>query len=270
MADADKKDSPENSGPKKERSPSFPYIGLSKALERARQLYAHARRHEARLTDVATAWGLGAKSSATLQTAAALLAYGLLEDQGSGDSRKLKITDLAFKALEDQRPGARETALAEAAIKPKLIAEYAEKWKEGRPADGVCESELRIDRGFTEDGAKQFLRVYDDTITYTKTDASDKTTDKSPEGVDPQGKVDMQTPEVSSNNPGSHQKPPPSGFETPPKAEQREEKFALTEGDVVIRFPECLSVDSVSDLEAYLKIFLRKAQREAGIKKSEN
>lgn len=158
---------------KKERSPSFPFIGLSKALERARAVYAHAKRHEARVPDVAAAWGLGAKSSGTLQTIAALLAFGLLEDQGSGENRKLKITDLAFKALEDQRPGAREGALAEASLKPKLIAEYFEKWHVERPADGICISELRIDRGFTEDGAKAFLRVYDDTVGFTATAVHD-------------------------------------------------------------------------------------------------
>jgi hypothetical protein len=156
-----------NTPNKKERSPSFPFIGLSRAIERAGQVYGHARRHEARVTDVAEAWGLGAKSSSTLQTIAALLAFGLLEDQGSGESRKLKITDLAFKALEDQRPGARAYALAQAALKPKLIQEYYEKWRMERPADGICISELRIDRGFTEEGAKAFLRVFDDTIGFT-------------------------------------------------------------------------------------------------------
>jgi hypothetical protein len=152
---------------KKERSPSFPYLGLPRAIGRAREFYQHARRHEARIADAAAAWGFAPKSSATLQTAAALLAYGLLEDQGSGEARKLKITDLAFKALEDARPGAREAAMAEAARKPKLIAEYAENWKGGRPADAICISELRIERGFTEEGAKNFLRVYDDTAPFT-------------------------------------------------------------------------------------------------------
>jgi hypothetical protein len=162
---------------KKERSPSFPFIGLTKALERARAVYANARRHEVRMMDLAAAWDLGVKSSGTLQTVAALLAYGLLEDQGTGETRKFKITDLAFKALEDQRPGQREAALVEAAMKPRLIAEYIEKWKDGRPADGICISELRIDRSFTDDGAKLFLKVFDDTSGFTKGTESDKVPD---------------------------------------------------------------------------------------------
>jgi hypothetical protein len=169
---------PEASKIRKERSPSFPFIGLSKALERVRAVYAHAKRHEARLADLAAAWGMGIKSSGTIQTVAALVAYGLLEDQGSGDTRKFKVTELALKALEDQRPGAREAAQAEAAMKPKLIAEYVEKWKEGRPADGICISELRFERSFTEDGAKAFLKVFDDTAGFTKGAESDKKPDQ--------------------------------------------------------------------------------------------
>lgn len=178
---------------KKERSPSFPFITLTKALEKARAVYGAAKRHEARMADVATAIGLGAKSSATLQTVAALIAYGLLDDSGSGDARKFRISDLGFKALEDQRPGAKEAALREAALKPKVIAEYAETWRDGRPADPICISELRIERGFTEDGAKAFLRVFDDALSYAAPPKSDKNSDSK---LPPDGKKDEEAPKI--------------------------------------------------------------------------
>lgn len=163
--------------PKNERSPSFPFIGLTKAVERTKALFEAAKRHPMRIGDVATAWKLGAKSSGTLQTIAALIAFGLVEDQASGEARKFQVSDLAFKMLEDQRPGVKEGALAEAALKPKLIAEYAEKWRDGRPADGICTSELHIDRGFSQDGAAAFLRVFDDTVAYATHQVSDKEVD---------------------------------------------------------------------------------------------
>lgn len=162
---------------KKDRSPSFPFITLTKSRERMRGLFAAARRHEMRLPEAAKAMSYGAKSSGAIQTLAALIAYGLVEDNGSGDARKFKVSDLGFKALEDERPGAREAALATAAMKPKLIAEYAETWKDGRPSDGICISELKIDRGFTDDGAKTFLRVFDDALTYAKVGGSGKESD---------------------------------------------------------------------------------------------
>jgi hypothetical protein len=162
----------------KDRSPSFPYIGLSKAFERTERLYNYAKRFETRIADAAKpAWNMGAKSSSTQQTVGALLAYGLIEDSGSGEGRKIKISDLAYRALVDQRPGAKEAALAEAAVKPKLLEEYIGKWADERPPEATALSELTFDRGFTPDGAKAFLRVFEDTVRYAKPTDSDKLVD---------------------------------------------------------------------------------------------
>lgn len=169
---------------RRDRSPNFPAIGLGKALERAQQLYTRARRYDARIADAATAWGLAAKSSSTLQTAAALLAFGLAEDSGSGEARKIKISDLGWRILEDQRPGVRGLGLAEAALKPKLIADYAESWKAGRPDDNFCVSELKIERGFTDEAAARFLKVFDETIQFARPSVSDTMTDSATDGVE--------------------------------------------------------------------------------------
>lgn len=169
----------------RERSPSFPYIGLEKAVERTQKLYDNAKRFEARIQDAAKAWGLGEKSSATLQTVATLLAFGLIEGSGSGDTRKIKMSELGFKILTDQRPGVREKALAEAALKPKLIAEYADVWKDGRPSDNICLSELQVDRGFNQEAAERFLRVFDETISFAQIKKSDIENDKPSDNDDP-------------------------------------------------------------------------------------
>jgi hypothetical protein len=65
---------------------------------------------------------------------------------------------------------------------------------------------------------------------------------------------------------------PPAGAAHPPRLpeeQQREEKFALKEGDVIIRFPVGLSADSVEDLDDYIQVFLKKARREAGAPKKD-
>lgn len=160
--------------PKRDRSPNFPMIGLTKAVERTRALFDRAKRHEVRLIDAGAAWNIAPKSSAILQTAAALLAYGLLDDSGSGESRKIKVSDLGWKILEDRRPGVKEASLAEAALKPKLIADLATHWRDGRVDDTICISELKFERGFTDDSAKRFLAVFDDTIQYAKGKEPDK------------------------------------------------------------------------------------------------
>ncbi|WP_027665619.1 hypothetical protein [Rhizobium leguminosarum] len=161
-------------GTKKERGPSFPFIGLEKAVERTRELYAKAKRFEVRLSDAAADWKYGAKSSGAFQTAAALLAFGLIEDSGSGEARKLRVSDLGRRIMLDERPGMREKHMAEAALKPKLIAEFAERWADGRPDDSHAISDLKFEHGFTDESAPRFLRVFDETIRFTILEDTDK------------------------------------------------------------------------------------------------
>ncbi|MCA1377645.1 MULTISPECIES: hypothetical protein [unclassified Bradyrhizobium] len=151
---------------KKERSPSFPFISLPKALDRARAVSDAHRRNPARLTVVGETWGYGPSSSGLLQTVSALKAYGLIEDVGRGAERRIQLTDLAQRIIHDARPGAKEAALKEAALRPRLFAEYADKWLPERPSDGHCLSELRLDRGFTEAAAKTFLKSFDETVAF--------------------------------------------------------------------------------------------------------
>jgi hypothetical protein len=151
---------------RKERSPSFPFISLPKAVERAQAFYDAHRRNGARLVTVADTWGYAQSSSGLQQTVGALKSYGLLEDVGRGQDRRIQLTDLANRILHDSRPGAKEASIKEAALRPRLFAEYAEKWLPNRPNDSHCLSELHLDRGFTPAAAQTFLRAFDETVTF--------------------------------------------------------------------------------------------------------
>lgn len=151
--------------PKKERSPSFPFISLRKAVERARAIHDRYKKEPARVIVVGSVWGLGAKSSGMQQTVAALKQYGLLDDSGSKEERKVSLTPLALRILIDTRPGQREDGLREAAIKPRIFKEY-QRWAYHRPPDDHVMSELRFDRNFTEEAAKTFIRVFFDTMDF--------------------------------------------------------------------------------------------------------
>lgn len=50
----------------------------------------------------------------------------------------------------------------------------------------------------------------------------------------------------------------------PPVPGTRVLRFALTEGDVTVSFPENLSADSVEDLDGFWQVFMKRARREAG------
>lgn len=142
--------------PKYDRSPVYPFISLRKAEERAKSLWQKHRREAARIGSVGTTWGYGAKSSGLQQTVGALKQYGLIDVTGSGDERKIQLTDLGMRLVADQRAGAREAALKEAALRPRLFQEY-QRWFEDTPSTQHCLSELELDRGFNPLAARIFL-----------------------------------------------------------------------------------------------------------------
>lgn len=74
---------------RKERSPSFPFISLKRAVERVQEMAEAHKRSPARLAVVGETWGYGPKSSGLLQTVAALKAFGLIEDMGGGADRRI-------------------------------------------------------------------------------------------------------------------------------------------------------------------------------------
>lgn len=158
---------------KKERSPSYPFISLRKAVDRAQSLYDGHRKEPTRLVALAETWEYSPSSSGLQQTVAAMKQFGLLEESGSGPDRKVQISDLARSILADLRPGVKEQAILEAAGKPRMIAEYLPKWLPKRPSDAHCISELIFDRGFGTPGAKAFLRVFDETVDYAGLKHSD-------------------------------------------------------------------------------------------------
>lgn len=185
--------------PKRERSPQFPFIPLEKAVARAREFSDGGfTRHPARVANAAGAWGFKAKSSGGLQTVAALKGYGLLDEIGSGDERRVQLTDLARRIITAKQESIRNKAIAEAALKPKAIAERWSEWGADRPPDAECLDTLTLEKGFTEDSAKRFLKVYDDTIRLAKLSASDKMSEsESDNGGDEGGETPLyQSPKV--------------------------------------------------------------------------
>lgn len=169
------------------RSPPYPYIGLGKALQKTEQLYNAVRHHSAALPIAAKAWETGVKSSATLQSAGALIQYGLLEDDGSGSGRKVRLTPLALKIVMDKRPGSSERAEAvkAAALSPKAFAELFEQYGvAGDIDDAMLIHSLTVERlqqgkaPFSDDSARDVVRVYRDSLSFAGLSDSDKPSDE--------------------------------------------------------------------------------------------
>ncbi len=158
---------------KRDRSPSYPFISLKEALEKAKKFAGQYKRHQARVSNAVRVWGYSPKSSGGIQTIAALKAFGLLKVQGSGDDRKVELTALAWRILEANQESTRREAISESALKPSVISEYRGKWGAERPPDAECLDHLIFERDFNKDSARRFLKIYDDTISYGNLTESD-------------------------------------------------------------------------------------------------
>jgi hypothetical protein len=148
---------------RRKRSPAYPIIGLGDALEQLEAFDAHFAGNAVYPDEVGDAWGITAKTYSS-RMAAALRYFGLLKYQGSGSDRHIVVSNEGRKYLAAQQEEIKREVIRAAALRPAALAKFWSKWRGNRPADGTCLDELVLNNGFTEAGAREFLKVYDATI----------------------------------------------------------------------------------------------------------
>jgi hypothetical protein len=164
----------------RDRSPAFPSISLEVALRRLSEFETHFRRLPARLEKIGDAWGMKGKGSVDRITAA-LRYFGLIEYQGVGTARHVIVSDEGRKYLRAYQDSIKQEVIKVAALRPKQIALFWDMWGKDRPADAACLDELIQKRGFSDSGARDFLRAYDATIAFAGLSDSDKDREPSEE-----------------------------------------------------------------------------------------
>ena len=143
------------------------------AIGKLTEFEAHFKRTAARPEKIGDAWGIKTKAYVDRITAA-LRYFGLLEYQGSGKERGIVISEEGRKYLRAHQEETKQEVIKAAALRPKQIAKFWGEWGPDRPADAACMDLLIQKHGFSEGGARDFLKVYDATITYAKLSDSDK------------------------------------------------------------------------------------------------
>lgn len=146
---------------KKDRSPNFPFITLEAALERVKAFYEEERRGAAPVPRAAKHWRYSASSSGLIQTIAALKSYGLMVDEGSGQERKLRLTEMALRILLDGRADSTERVelIKRAALNPSVSADVHGNWPDGLPSDDTLSHSLIFERSFAPQNAARAVRI---------------------------------------------------------------------------------------------------------------
>jgi hypothetical protein len=145
------------------RSPSYPFIGLSEAVERARTLYAAGRRSTVSADAAAEAWGYSPKSSGGKQTIAALRAFGLLEGEGS-----VRLTDRGVHIVLAEESAERDRLLHQAALAPPVYLRLWERYGPDLPSDKGLQTHLVLEMGFNENSVVDVIRGYKATLDFAK------------------------------------------------------------------------------------------------------
>lgn len=154
---------------KRERSPEYPAFDLEEALNKARVLYKAEKRNAAPIAATFKHWDYSPRSGAGQRAVATLDKFGLVTTEGSGDNRKIKLSEEAFKILVDERPDSpdRLQLIREAALLPAIHSDLWKMYGADLPSEDTLRFGLRT-RGFSELAANELMREYRRTLAFAK------------------------------------------------------------------------------------------------------
>jgi len=143
----------------KARSPGYPTIGLSEAIEKIKAVYAKDYQNKITRQIAAEHMGYRSLNGKSLGVLSAVGKFGLLE--GRGDDNR--VSDLAL-AIIAHPPGApeRAKAIVEAARRPELFAELDARFPGGKASEGTIRSFL-MTKKFIPLAADAAIRSYRET-----------------------------------------------------------------------------------------------------------
>lgn len=221
IEDAAKKTDPV---PSSGRGPAYPFVPLTKAIERAEQLRdANMARTSASPLAIYKVWGWKGDNGDARQTLAALNHFGLIEYTGRGEAREARLSDLARRIVMDKVPGSQDRADAVriSALTPPIHKKLWDRFASPLPPDVVIETFLMRDCGFNEPAAKNVVGEYRATFEYAGLDK--------PDNLPPETE---NNPEISAMNAATEfPAPNPRSPGTPPAATTPLSAFPLATGE---------------------------------------
>lgn len=157
--------------PPRHRSPNYPSFNLEEAIAKTRTFEKTQRLNPVPVEIAVQTLGYKKKNSDGFRAVATLLNFGLLEAQGSGANRRVRLSPLGERIVTDPRAVSpeRDAAIQEAALKPDVHKKLWDKHKQrGIPTDDVIAYELQNELNFNRDVISAVVQEYKDTLKYAK------------------------------------------------------------------------------------------------------
>jgi hypothetical protein len=155
---------------------SFPWINLSEAIDRAAQFQiSNPRNISIRPIKLYRAWSFTGDTLAARRMADAVYQYGLIKYEGVGDTRMVRLSQLALDLNSPDYSG-KATALRIAALQPALFQRLMNRFGVPLPSDAVVEEFLILQCGCDQSNASKALKVYKDSLHTAELDVPAKET----------------------------------------------------------------------------------------------
>jgi hypothetical protein len=254
--------------PSRIRSPSYPSIDLKAAVDRAEELYQFAKRSPVLVSAVLPKWGYNSKSANGMKTVAALKSYGLIEDSGKLDMRKIQLTDRAYRIIHSQKDSPDRIKAIQAAARNPEIYKYC--WEEfggpkHMPHDDALREHLILEKKFNATAVSGFLADYKETVGYAKLEDIDIISiDHSDLGGHEEG---VEVTETQANNGNTPTSSGVNGTTPPLQIGMKQDTFTLDEGQIVVQWPAKLAPESFEDFTDWLELLHRKIGRSVDAEK---
>lgn len=191
----------------------------------------------------------------------ALLHFNLLQRDGVS----YRIAELGEKILRPQVEGEKRDALAEAVTEPKLYRELINRFR-GQPVPPLLKNILVREFGVHQNSGGDVAKMFLSSLEYAGLLRNQIVHDT------PQISNSKHVPEndaASTNTTASIREV--SGNEEfklndLDNGSQRREQFTLHAGTLILEWPSSIDIDEVEDIEAWLKLIVRKMKRAISIK----
>lgn len=234
------------------RSPQYPSINLREAVERVGLLHVSIGRSPTNREVVAKGMGYSGLSGSAATAISALKKYGLVE----GRNEDIRVSDRAMAILHPHSDAEKRQALIEAANGPELFKELTERVGAGPLNEELLRNYL-MRNGYTPTAVDPAISAYRETIEFVRGlgPAYDSASKPSHEAES----MSFSTEVAKAWAP--RPSPEMQAFRAEAPKGMKEDVFTLSEGDVVLRWPEALTEDSFEDLEAWTQLMLRKIKK---------
>jgi len=242
------------SGKQRVRSPNFPSLALPDAIKKAATIYEKDKRNHISGPVALEHLGYGKNVSGSAgRVLSAMRQFGLIDDV---PNEKYRVSDSAYHiiALPDESK-VKQDAVRSAAQRPAVFREVFSRYPDGLPSDSSLREYLLVERGFNPVSIDTFIKSIKSTAEFAKLYHEAYT------GGDPEGSEGepMREQTVSGGSGTAGPAAMPAVMPTAPGVAR--EVSSLPEGEAILQWPASMSLESVSDLEDWLALVVKKMKR---------